>query len=511
MGDMTLTSKILQLEPLADRIAAHQQQGKRVVLCHGVFDLLHIGHIRHFEQARHHGDVLVVTLTPDRFVNKGTNRPAFTETLRAETLAALGVIDYVAINRWPTAVETLRLLRPNVYCKGSEYRQQQVDAASNMSPEIAAARENDIAVEYTEDIVFSSSQLLNRHFSPFPPETAAWIEEFKGRHSAEQTIARLDQARPLKVVVVGEAIIDEYVFCTAIGKSTKDPVLACQYKGIQSIAGGSLAVANHLAGFCDQVELITCLGEHERREDFVRQALLPNVRPTFITKHGAPTIHKRRFVDPYSQSKLLELYVMDDHPLQGEDEAALGNLLTTALANCDLVVCMDYGHGVLTATNIEILCAQSPFLAVNTQSNAGNRGFNAISRYRRADYVCLATHEISIETRMRHGDWRNLLLEVTQRIDCANFTVTLGKAGSLHYEHGVGFAEVPAFATQVVDRVGAGDAVIALTSLLVHQQAPWDMVGFVGNVAAAQVVAELGNRVPVTRVPLAKHLISLLK
>ncbi|MBI3252237.1 MAG: cytidyltransferase [Candidatus Omnitrophica bacterium] len=380
-----------------------------------------------------------------------------------------------------------------------------------MSPEIAAARENGIAVEYTEDIVFSSSQLLNRHFSPFPPETATWLEEFGDRHSAEEIIAVLDQARPLKVLVVGEAIIDEYVFCTAIGKSTKDPVLACQFNGIQSIAGGSLAVANHLAGFCDQVELITCLGEHERREDFVRQALLPNVRPTFVTKHGAPTIHKRRFVDPYSQSKLLELYVMEDHPLQGEDEAALGKSLAAALIDCDLVVCMDYGHGILTAPNIEILCTQSRFLAVNTQSNAGNRGFNPISKYGRADYVCLAHHEIAIETRMRDGNLRDLLLEVAQRIDCANFTVTHGKSGSLHYSPDQGFAEVPAFATQVVDRVGAGDAVIALTSLLVHQRAPWDIVGFVGNVAGAQVVAELGNRVPVGRIPLAKHIISLMK
>jgi len=508
---MTTAQKILDLEPLAVQVAAHRRQGQKVVLCHGVFDLLHIGHIRHFEQARRHGDLLVVTLTPDRFVNKGTNRPAFPQALRAETLAALGVVDYVAINHWPTAVETLRLLRPDVYCKGSEYRQRQVDADSNMSPELATAAECGIAVEYTEDIVFSSSQLLNRHFSPFPPETTAWLEAFRSRHTAEQVIARLDQARSLKVLVVGEAIIDEYVFCTAIGKSTKDPVLACQYESQQSIAGGSLAVANHLAGFCDQVELITCLGEEERREDFVRQSLLPNVRPIFVTKRGAPTIHKRRFIDPYSQSKLLELYLMDDHPLRGTDEAEFGARLRAAVEDCDLVVCMDYGHGVLTAPTIEYLCAHAPFLAVNTQSNAGNRGFNPISRYRRADYVCLAHHEIAIETRMREGELRDLLLEVTQRIECDRFTVTHGKAGSLHYGRGQGFAEVPAFATQIVDRVGAGDAVIALTSLLVHQGAPWEVTGFVGNVAGAQVVAELGNRVPVSRIPLAKHVISLMK
>ena len=512
MACRATSQKILSLERLAEQVTQHRELGQKVVMCHGVFDLLHIGHIRHFEQARGFGDVLVVTLTPDQFVKKGNNRPAFTGTLRTEAVAALDVVDYVAINKWPTAMETLRLVRPDVYCKGSEYRQRQVDAESNMLPELATAEELGVKVEFTDDeMVFSSSQLINRHFSLFPPETDLWLERFRAERSVDEIVALLDQVRSLKVLVIGEAIIDEYMFCDTIGKSTKDPVLACQYRDMQSFAGGSLAVANHLAGFCDQVKLITCLGENERREDFIREALLDNVEPEFVTKHEAPTVHKRRFVDRYTQNKLLELYIMDDHPLQGKEEAGLLEKLEAAVKGCDMVIAMDYGHGMLTSSSIEILCDRSPFLAVNTQSNAGNRGFNPISKYRCVDYVCLAHHEIAIETRMREGDLCDLLLEVTQRIDCPCFTVTRGKAGSLHYDVESGFVEVPAFATQVTDRVGAGDAVIALTSLLVQKQVPWDIVGFVGNVAGAQMVAELGNRTPLSKVPLAKHIISLMK
>src|SRR6058998_4306380 len=96
-------AKVWQLNSLVDEIKKLKSQHLRVVQCHGVFDLLHIGHIRHFEQARKLGDLLVVTVTPDRYVNKGAGRPAFPQSLRAEFLAALATIDYVAINKWPTA------------------------------------------------------------------------------------------------------------------------------------------------------------------------------------------------------------------------------------------------------------------------------------------------------------------------------------------------------------------------------------------------------------------------
>ncbi len=504
-------SNILSLEELADQIARLKNEGKRVVMCHGVFDLVHIGHIRHFEQARSFGDILVVTLTPDCDVNKGSHRPAFPETLRAETVGALGVVDYVGINRWPSAEDTIRILKPDVFCKGGEYRQRQVDADSNLLPEIQVAKEIGAVIEYTDDVVFSSSKLLNQHFSPFPPETDEWLESFRSRYPSDDVINRLEDLRSKKVLVVGEAIIDEYVLCNSIGKSTKDPILASQYIATEAFAGGSLAIANHLAGFCDNVGLITSLGETERREDFVRQSLLSNISPTFITNHGAPTIHKRRFVDHYSQNKLFELYIMEDRPLLHDDEARLLEVLQADLPEYDVVIVADYGHGLLSPSAIKCLCKNSKFLAVNTQSNAGNRGFNSISRYPLADYVCLADHEIRMETRMREGEIENLFEEVAERIACDHFTVTLGKRGSLHYEPEGGFHDVPAFATQVTDRVGAGDAVLALTSLLASVDAPWELVGFVGNVAGAQMVTELGNRVPVSKIPLAKHIISLLK
>lgn len=507
----TTDSKIVSLALLAKLVLGEKSKGKRLVHCHGVFDLVHPGHIRHLEEARQQGDVLAVTITPDEYVNKGPGRPVFNQRLRSESVAALQCVDYVAINELPTAVEAIHLLRPDVYAKGPDYSQRESDLTGKIYDEERAILSVGGRIHFTNDITFSSSHLINTYFDVLPPETGEWLRTFRDKHSANEVMRYLEGCANLKVLVVGEAIIDEYVFCETIGKSTKDPILACRYVGTKAFVGGSLAIANHLAGFCNEVGLLTCLGETERREDVIREALLPNVRPVLVTKNGAPTIHKRRFLDDYSQSKLLELYIMDDRPVAKEAESKMLEVLDAALQDYDLVIVADYGHGMLTESLVMSLCKGSRFLSVNTQTNAGNRGFNPISKYPRADYVCLASHEVSIETRMRSGDPFNLLLEIAQRIDCRRFTETRGKQGTLHYSPEAGFTEVPAFATRVSDRVGAGDAVLAVTSFLVLQEVPWDIVGFVGNVAGGQMVAELGNRVTLNRASLGKHIISLMK
>ena len=507
----TLATKIIDLDELAALLFQLRAHGKKIVQSHGVFDLLHVGHIRHLTGARALGDVLVVTITPDQYANKGPGRPAFSQQLRAEALAALSAVDYVTITRSRQATEAIALLRPHVYVKGQDYRDPEKDITGGIAREIDAVQAVGGRVHFTDEITFSSSELLNRHFSPFPPETDQYLKEFRKRHSIDEVLSWLDRASRTRPLVVGEAIIDEYEYCDGIGKSTKDPVLAVLFDSLVTHAGGTLAIANHLAGLCEEVELVTMLGDQNRREDFVRSTLAPNIEQVLLTKSKSPTLHKRRIVDRYSGNKLFEIYQMNDRPTEGTDEEALVSALDDRLRRADVTIVADYGHGMLSPRAIEHLCVESSFLAVNVQSNAGNRGFNPVSKYRRADYVCLAMHEIAMETRRRDENLRENVLEVAQRVACDRFTVTKGKAGSLHYDVREGFHEYPALATRVLDRVGAGDGVLATTSLLVQCGAPWDIIGFLGNVAGAELVAELGNRVPLDRVTLSKHVTALMK
>lgn len=155
--------KILDMEELAKRLDALRAEGKKIVQCHGCFDLMHPGHIKYFQAAKRMGDVLVVTVTPDKYIDKGPDRPVFPERLRAESIAALECVDFVAINKWPTAAETLRLLRPNIYVKGQEF-DGKADKTGKLQKEQEILKEIGAEMRYTHEIVYSSTALINKHF-----------------------------------------------------------------------------------------------------------------------------------------------------------------------------------------------------------------------------------------------------------------------------------------------------------------------------------------------------------
>lgn len=503
-------AKIFKLEALAKELDTLRAQGKRIVQCHGVFDLLHIGHIRHFEQAKKLGDILVVTLTPDRFVNKGAGRPAFPENLRLEVLAALHPVDYVALNNWPSAVETIRLLKPNIYAKGDEFKDLK-DTIKHVSLEEEAVRNVGGEIAFTQDITFSSSALINQYLSQYPSEVKEFLAEFNKQYSSSDITGYLKQAEGMKVLVLGETIIDEYQFCEVMGKSGKEPVLASRYMETDRYAGGVLACANHLASFVDNVDVLTFLGEGGDEEGFVRNMLKSNVKPIFQYKNASPTIVKKRFVEKYLGQKLFEVYHMNDDPLSAQQDDAFCTALQEMLPKYDVVIVTDYGHGMFSPRAIDLLTKHSRFLAVNTQSNAGNHGYNTISKYPHADYVCLAVREFALETRNREMSREDMILHVANKLSCPRLVLTLGKYGCLSYAAPEGFKHVPAFAGKIIDRVGAGDAVFSVTALCAAQGAPMDLIGFLGNVIGAEAVAIMGNQRSIERIPLFRHVECLLK
>ena len=504
--------KTFDLEEIVDTLGAEKRRGRKVVHCHGVFDLLHIGHIRHLEQAKGMGDVLVVTVTPDRYVNKGPSRPVFTETLRAEAIAALDCVDYVAINRWPIAEETIKLLRPDYYVKGPDYMESQDDRTGGISKEEAAVQSVGGQIAFTDDITFSSSNLINKHLQVHPRNVGDYLDRFSSRHSTGDVLRYLDGAESLKVLVVGETIIDEYVYCEAMGKSGKEPVLAVRRVEGEKFAGGIIAVANHVSAFSNRVGLLTFLGGQDSQEEFIDGKIEPNVERMFLYLNGgAPTIVKRRYVEVYPRQNLFEVYVMDHGDAKTSEAMALTAKLEEVLPQYDVVIVTDYGHGMLGPEAVKVLASQSRFLAINTQVNADNRGFNTVSKYPRADYVCVSENEIRLEARSRLRDLRDVVLEVSEKLSCSRITVTRGQQGCLCYSEEEGFFEVPAFASQVVDRMGAGDTVLSVTALCVAQGAPTEVVGLIANAAGAEAVATVGHRTSLQRVSLLRHIESLLK
>ena len=242
-----MIEKIKNLEELSTLFSDLKSEGKKIVQCHGVFDLLHVGHIKHFKEAKTFGDVLVVSITPDEYVNKGPGRPAFSTSLRLEALSELESIDYVVANKWATAEEIIRIIQPNIYCKGPDYKNHSEDITGKITEEENAVKSFGGKVNYTNDIAFSSSSLLNKFGNIYSKEQELFIRNISDTYSFETIQKKVEDLAKLKVLIIGEAIIDQYVFCEALGKSGKEPVLVLRDIETEEYLGGSLAIARHLS------------------------------------------------------------------------------------------------------------------------------------------------------------------------------------------------------------------------------------------------------------------------
>ncbi len=509
---MDTESKILSLEALAEKSRALRAAGRSVVLCHGVFDLLHPGHLRHLRQARGEGDVLMVTLTADRFVSKGPGRPVFTEVLRAESLAALACVDHVAIHHGGTAVEIIDRVRPDVYVKGPDYKKEETDITGNIARERQAVEAHGGRIFHTDDITFSSTSLLNDHFEVFPPATKAYLKEFKEQHDADGLVSLVQSFKKTRVLVVGESIVDEYCYATPMGLTGKSGnILAAKFESVEQFAGGALAVANHLSGFVDEVTILSGLGKTNSHESFIRSRLAPNVKPVFYYFDSAPTLVKRRFVDSV-MDKLFEIYYYDEVPLSEKTEAAFRSWIDSHTADYDLVVVPDYGNGLISKGMVDSLCRHARFLAINTQINSGNWGHHVVTRYPRADFISLNVPELRLAAHNRHEAIEIIMAHIGGRLGVQQFAVTRGMNGATMLDglkHR--FHKAPALSTTVVDRIGAGDAFFAFSALAAGNGQPPEMTLFLGNVAAALDVRIVCNREPVSRVALCKYITTLLK
>ncbi len=259
--------------------------------------------------------------------------------------------------------------------------------------------------------------------------------------------------------------------------------------------------------------MVTCLGQNESYEKLIRSSLKPNVALDFVTRPGAPTTRKSRFVDySYSVRKLFEVYDMEDSVLSGATENELLERLRAKVAAADVVVVTDFGHGLISPRAIDVLTSESKFLAINAQSNSANHGFNLVTKYERADYICIDGPEARLAVGDKYGDLSDVVGRVLpSRVACDRIVVTQGKHGCWLYKRGEALQAVPALTSSIIDTVGAGDAFFAVTAPMVAAGARMMDIGLLGNAAGAMKVGIVGHRSSVEKVPFIKFLTALLK
>jgi cytidyltransferase-like protein len=478
-------------------------EGKRIVQCHGTFDLLHPGHMIHFEEARALGDVLVVTVTGEKYVNKGPGRPYFNDHLRVKSLAAVQFVDYVIVVPHPAAVEAIECVQPHVYCKGTEYRVPETDVTGNIHDDLSTVARLGGEVRYVGSVVFSSTRLLNRHFDTYSPRVSEFCREVAREYPAAAVRSVAEEFGQMRVLVVGDVIFDRYTTVSVQGLTSKNRIISCRYMEDDLQAGGSLAVLRHIREFAPHVRLLGLVGT----EPWVDETLARYVtddEDEIVRWPGFTTVVKQRFVEPLSEgkeiSKLFAVNYLDAHHPGDEVHQVVRDLLAEQIESYDLVIAMDFGHGFFGDSLRELVQEKARFLAVNCQTNSNNHGFNIINRrYRRADAFSLDQAEICLACGKRDIDYPAELNRLHESLDAEYGWLTRGAVETIGVRKGEPPCICPPFEMKAVDPVGAGDAFTSVASLAAARRLPIRLATFMGQLAGAQAVRIVGNSDPIRK------------
>jgi cytidyltransferase-like protein len=475
--------------PLADLTRIRSQfRDRTIVLCHGAFDLVHTGHLIHFEDARALGDLLVVTITADKHITK-KRAVSVREDYRARQVASLEVVDYVAIVDEPSAVAAIEALRPDVYVKGPEYSDLLLDKTSNISHEKALVESYGGRIHFTSGETFSSTKLS--HFllssteaaqdNPLLRNDRVMFRDVSSRgFKLEEVKAFLAGASRLRVCLLGETIIDEWVDVSVENISQKSRCVAgLETARIRQIGGAGI-VALHLAGF---VKSVHCFTNGLHPHDVPGNVVLSPMA-------DAPLV-KTRFVDkdtgyPLFESKQLSLPDVRRDRWPDFDDY-------------DLVLIADFGHGLLdpAAINRQLARDHRATVAAMVQVNSSNYGYNLPTKYVGADYYSLNRTEAELCLHEQGLALPELVDRMAALLGCDELSVTDGASGVMVRIKDERFA-LPTLSTSVVDTIGCGDAHFALSSLAACLDLPPRLVALAGSIGAAAMAQRRCNERPIS-------------
>ncbi len=504
--------KIVSIETLTKIISKLKKKGKKIILCHGVFDLLHVGHINYFQEAKSYGDILVVSATADQYVRKGPNRPAFNETNRIKALAALKITDYIVLSKNPTSVPIIREIKPNFYCKGPDYKSHKHDVSGEIKNEVNAVKKIGGKTIYTKGATFSSSRLLNEHTEIYNDQQKLFLNKIKKRYQFSHIRELIKSFEKLKVLVIGETIIDQYIFCEALGKSGKEPVLALRDLRTEEYLGGAAALSRHMSTFCNKITLVSMIGEKGDYLNKIKQKLPKNVKFQYIRKKNSPTILKRRFLDNVNKNKVLGVYKINDEILSKKQDKIFCKKLKKMIPKYDLVVVSDYGHGLISKKAASLVCSLSKYSALNAQVNAANVGYHSMRNYKNINCVIINENEIRHEMRNKNDKVEFLMKKLSISQNFKDLIVTRGNQGSVLYnKKNKKINYCGAYAKTAVDKIGAGDAMLSIISMCLKYKFDKDLSLLIGSLAAAQSVETVGNKESINKIHILKNLENILK
>ncbi len=501
--------KIINISSISEILKKIRKNKKKVVLCHGVFDLLHFGHINYFREAKKNGDIVIASITADKYVLKGPGRPYFNFKNRAKVISELSSVDYVIESDAETAEKILNIVKPDVYFKGQDYKDKKSDITMNIGKEIKIVKKHKGVIKYSNEENFSSSSILNERLEG---DKRNIIDYIKKNYDEKFFFTLFEKIKNKKVLVIGESIIDKYLLVNVLGKSGKESILNFEEYSEKKFVGGVLAIANNISNFVKNVKIISLLGKNNSHLNFIKKNLNQNIFYDFLYKKSNPTMVKTKIVDSKNYNKFYGLYNFSDNNFSENEKKQLRTKILKSLKKFDLITVSDYGHNFIDKKISNILKRQKK-LIVNTQINAANIGYHTISKYKGANCAIINEVELRHELKDKHSNIKNLLPKLSKKFKIKFLVVTVGKNGSYGYDlKKNNLYYCPAFAKEVVDRLGAGDAYLSVFSAI-YSIGIKDLrlLMLMASLGTLEVIKGLGNSNSINYKSLLKSIIYLTK
>ena len=347
---------------------------------------------------------------------------------------------------------------------------------------------------YTNDIVFSSSNIKNTKGYVLNKEQQKFITNIKKLFDYSKIEKIFKSFQKLKVTVIGELIIDKYCFGDVMGKSGKEPHLVLKEKNTETYIGGSGAVARHISSFIKEATLISPFGHEKPFENLVKNNFSKNIKKNLFKPYPKyQTIVKQRFVDSVSKNKLLGSYLLPENNIKFNEEKII-KIIKKNIDKTDLLLVCDYGHNFITKKISGVINNSKKFISLNAQINASNIGFHTIDKYTSIKSFIINEGELRHELRDNLSEIAKLGKILIKKKKIENLIITRGSLGAIYINKNKKVYSCPAFATHNVDKVGAGDAMLAISSLALKLNLHPSLVLFLGSLAAAISVQTIGNK-----------------
>ena len=486
-----IKKKLISISDLSKKLKLSRKR-KKISLCHGTFDIVHPGHIRHLMYAKQKSDILIVSITKDKFITKSKDGPFVPEELRVRNLAFLEIVDYVIIDDYAKPINLISKIKPDYFIKGFEYSENNIHPKTK--EEIKALKKFGGKILFSPgDVVFSSTLLKKINKPNIRREKLISLMDSENV-SFNDILKTITTFKGIKIHIIGDIIVDRYNFCSIIGATAKTPTFSIKKMSSETYIGGAGIVARHLKALGANVVLTSVIGDDQLGRFVKKEIISSGIKfNCIIDKSRCTTLKERYWANDY---KLIQIDTVDNHLLSKELVDKIKQKVMDVKSNA--VIFSDFRHGIFNKDNIDTISKKIKKNVLKIADSQVSNRWGNILEFKNFDLILPNEKEARFALGDQDIPVRQLGTSIIRKANSKFMILKLGDKGIMTFRkkglHPREFFPIETFAENIVDGVGAGDAMLAGSSLGLIASKNILISSIIGNVAAALICKKSGNQ-----------------